>query len=154
MTMIAVFFVIGLVLLGFEVFLPGGILGVMGGLALLGGCAMAFVEFGLAGGLLAVLVVVVAVAVMLYFEFAILPKTAMGKRLFLRSAVAGTSSPQRERDFVGSLGITATALAPTGYITINGRRHEAHSRSGFLDEGVPVKVVGADNFRLIVIPES
>lgn len=151
MTMIAILFVAGLLLLGFEVFIPGGVLGVLGGLALLGGVGLAFVDFGLGGGLGALLVAVVLVGIVLYFEFAVLPKTAMGRRLFLQSAVTGRTGVVRERDFVGSVGLTSTALAPTGYVEIDGRRHEAFSRSGFLEPGVPVKVVGADNFRLIVI---
>ena len=37
MSSIVLLFVIGLILLGFEVFVPGAILGIFGGLALLGG---------------------------------------------------------------------------------------------------------------------
>ncbi|MCF3651263.1 NfeD family protein [Synoicihabitans lomoniglobus] len=154
MTIIGVLFLIGIVFLGFEVFLPGGILGVFGGLALLGGCVMAFVGYGVGGGGLAILTAFLLVVAVLYFEFAILPKTAIGKRLFLHAAVDGTSSVARATDLVGQLGTTATALAPSGYIVIDGRRHEAFSRGGFLEAGAAVKVVATDNFRLIVIPES
>ena len=51
MTSILLLFVVGLLLLGFEVIVPGGILGVIGGLAMLGGCAIAFDEYGVLGGL-------------------------------------------------------------------------------------------------------
>jgi membrane-bound serine protease (ClpP class) len=118
----------------------------------LGGTGFAFVEFGMSGGLIALMVAVVLVAAVLYFELAILPKTAMGKRLFLKKAIDGKSSPKRDRDYVGAEGVTLTALGPTGYIEIDGKRLEAFSRSGFLETNVPVKVVGTDNFRLIVTP--
>jgi membrane-bound serine protease (ClpP class) len=95
---------------------------------------------------------VVLVATVLYFEFAILPKTAFGKRLFLQKSIDGTSAPERERDYVDAEGVTLTALGPSGYIEIDGKRLEAFSRSGFLEADVPVKVVGTDNFRLIVTP--
>ncbi|MBT5904061.1 MAG: serine protease [Opitutaceae bacterium] len=152
MTVVATLFVVGVLLLGFEVLLPGGILGIFAGLCLLGGTGFAFVEFGMSGGLIALMVAVVLVAAVLYFELAILPKTAMGKRLFLKKAIDGKSSPKRDRDYVGAEGVTLTALGPTGYIEIDGKRLEAFSRSGFLETNVPVKVVGTDNFRLIVTP--
>ncbi len=152
MTVIATMFVAGIILLGFEVFLPGGILGIMAGLCLLGGTGFAFSEFGMSGGLIALMVAVVLVAAVLYFEFAILPKTAFGKRLFLQKSIDGTSAPARERDYVDSEGVTLTALGPSGYIEIDGKRLEAFSRSGFLEPNMPVKVIGTDNFRLIVTP--
>lgn len=153
MTLIATLFVVGVLLLGFEVFLPGGILGVIAGLAMLGGAALAFIDYGVGGGLLASAIAVVMVGGMLYFEFKILPKTAFGQRLFLRAAVDGVSTPERERDYVGSVGTTLTAMGPTGYVEIDGKRLEAFSRSGFLEADVAIKVVGTDNFRLIVIPQ-
>jgi len=150
MNAIALLFVIGLIFLGVEVFIPGGILGALGGVALLGGCGLAFSEFGFSGGVVATLIALVLVGAMLYFEFVLVPKTAMGKRLFLKSAVTGTSAASRTKDYVGSEGITATALAPSGYVIIDGQRQEAFSRSGFLEANLPITVVGADNFRLIV----
>mgnify|MGYP000265337335 CR=1 FL=1 len=153
MTLIATLFVVGVLLLGFEVFLPGGILGVIAGLAMLGGAALAFIDYGVGGGLLASAIAVVMVGGMLYFEFKILPKTAFGQRLFLRAAVDGVSTPERERDYVGAAGTTLTAMGPTGYVEIDGKRLEAFSRSGFLEADVAIKVVGTDNFRLIVISQ-
>jgi membrane-bound ClpP family serine protease len=150
MTLIATLFVVGVILLGFEVFIPGGILGVLAGLSMLAGTSLAFIDYGLGGGLMAASIAVVMVGGMLYFEFKILPQTTFGQRLFLKAAVDGVSSPERERDYVGAEGTTLTAMAPSGYIEIDGRRLEAFSRSGFLEAGQPVRVVGTDNFRLIV----
>jgi membrane-bound ClpP family serine protease len=154
MTGIAILFVIGAVFLGAEIFLPGGILGVFAAIALIGGCGLAFVDFGASGGLVAVVAASAMVGVVLFFEFSIVPKTAFGKRLFLNASVSGNSAVVREHDYVGSTGVTVTTLGPSGYITVEGKRHEAFSRSGFLDKDVAVKVVGSDNFRLIVTPEN
>ena len=154
MMSIVLLFVVGLLLLGFEVIVPGGILGAIGGMAILGGCVIAFGELGITGGGLAVLAAVLLVGLLLYVEFRILPKTAMGRRLFLKSKVTGTAHAVREMDLGGKSGEAATDLAPTGYVMIEGKRHEAFSRSGFLDAGAKVKVVGMDNFRLIVTLEK
>ncbi|MCF7687460.1 MAG: serine protease [Cephaloticoccus sp.] len=154
MNLIVLLFVLGVILIGFEVFVPGGILGVFGGLAMLGGCVVAFANHGLSGGAMAVSVALVLVGLMLYFEFALLPKTSMGKRLFLNASIKGTVKSPRPRDMTGSTGKTITALAPSGYVVIDGQQHEAFSRSGFLEAGVPVKVAGMDNFRLIVTSDK
>ncbi len=154
MTPILLLFVVGLLLLGFEVVVPGGILGAIGGLAMLGGCAIAFGEFGPVGGGLALLAALLLTVLMLYVEFRILPNTAIGRRLFLKSKVTGTTHATRGEDLGGKSGEAVTDLAPTGYVMIEGKRHEAFSRSGFLDAGAKVKVVGMDNFRLIVTLEN
>lgn len=154
MMVIGALFLVGVIFLGLEIFLPGGILGVFAGISLIGGIALAFVDFGVAGGGLAIAVALVLTGIVLYLEFAILPKTKVGKRFFLQSSISGTTSLAPEHDLTGKSGITSTVLGPSGYIIIDGKRHEAYSRVGLLEKDVPVKVVGADNFRLIVTPES
>ena len=49
MNAIIVLFVVGFVLLAFEVIVPGAILGIIGGLAILGGVILAFMEYGSTG---------------------------------------------------------------------------------------------------------
>jgi membrane-bound ClpP family serine protease len=152
MNTIVLFFIIGLMLLGVEVFVPGGILGVFGGLALLAGVVLAFVEYGQTGGWTAFGVASVLSGGMFYFEFRILPRTRMGRKLFLHSEVAGTSQPPvaEAAGVLDKTGEALTPLSPSGYVMIDGRRYEAFSRSGFVDKGATVRVVGIDNFRLIV----
>lgn len=152
MNAIVLLFLVGLILLGFEVFVPGGLLGLLGGLAVLGGVVLAFVEYGQRGGWTAFGVASVSVAGLLYFEFRVLPRTSAGRRLFLHSAVTGTSQPEiaESGSVVGREGAALTPLSPSGYVDIDGRRYEAFSRSGYVSKGSPVRVVGIDTFRLIV----
>lgn len=151
MTLIILLFAIGLILLGFEVFLPGGILGIFGAAALLAGCVAAFIEFGPGGGSLALAIAAALAGVLLYVEFRILPRTALGRRLFLHSAVTGRSpAVAAASEVVGKPGEAETALAPSGYVRVEGRRYEAYSQSGYLPAGAAVRVAGLDNFRLIV----
>lgn len=152
MNAIILLFVVGTILLGFEVFIPGGILGAIGGLALIGGVVMAFVEYGPTGGSMALAAGLLLVGVMLYVELALLPKTRLGRRLFLESSVAGTSQPAVAEAslVVGRTAEAVTTLAPTGYVMVDGKRYEAFSQSGLIDRGATLRVVGLDNFRLIV----
>lgn len=152
MTGIVLLFALGLVLLFFEVFVPGGVLGVLGGLLMLAGCGVAFAEFGTGGGAIATTLAVVLIGATLYFELFLLPKTSFGRKLFLERAIAAQSQPPpaRAEDIVGRDGETLTTLAPSGYVLIAGKKYEAASQSGLLPRGTAVKVTGLDNFRLLV----
>jgi membrane-bound serine protease (ClpP class) len=151
MEIILLLFVLGIVLLGLDLFVPGIILSVVGTLAFLAGTARAFSQFGIGGGLLAFLVGMGLLAIALYVEYVIFPKTGIGKKLFLHSAVKGTSQPAAESaTLTGREGVVVTPLVPTGQIEIDGRRHEAQSLDGRLPAGTRVKVTGAQNFSLTV----
>ncbi|MET0261313.1 MAG: NfeD family protein [Rariglobus sp.] len=152
MTAIITLFVIGLFLLAAEVVVPGGILGVLAGIALLVGVILAFVDYGSTGGWIAVFAALALTALTLWFEFRVLPKTALGRRLFLRAEVGGASQPvlAERNTVIGQDGVADTALAPTGYVVVAGKRYEAFSRSGFISKGHALRVVELDNFRLIV----
>jgi membrane-bound ClpP family serine protease len=152
MTGIMLLFALGLIFLGFEVFVPGGVLGAIGGVLLLAGCGVAFAEFGTDGGVLALVIAVVLVGLTLYAELFLLPNTRFGKRMFLESAIKARSQPPpaEPSTIIGREGEALTTLAPTGFVLIGGKKYEAASQSGLMPKGAPVKVVGADNFRLIV----
>lgn len=153
MNAIAILFIAGVILVGFEVVVPGGVLGVLGGIALFGGVAVSFYDYGLSGGVIAFFGALGLVGVVLWVEFFLLPKTALGRRMFLQTAITGTSGPTVE-NVVGQSGKTITALAPSGYVQIGGKQYEAFSRAGFVEAGAAVKVIDADNFRLIVTLEN
>jgi membrane-bound ClpP family serine protease len=152
MTAIIILFTIGTLLLAAEVFLPGGIAGVIGGIALLGGSALAFREFGFTGGLAAVIAAVVLLGLMLYFELVVVPKTAVGKKMVVQSVIESTSQPLPAKlsDVLDKSAEALTTLSPSGYVLIDGQRYEAFCRSGHAVKGSTLRVVGVDTFRLIV----
>ena len=151
MNTILLLFGIGLVLLAADVFVPGGILGIFAGLALLGAVIMAFVDLGPSAGWITLAAAMATVALLLYIELGVLPKTRLGRRLFLDAAVNGTSQASpAQADVVGKPAQALTTLAPTGYVIVEGRRYEAFSQSGLVAKGTALRVVGLDNFRLVV----
>jgi membrane-bound ClpP family serine protease len=152
MTWIVVLFLAGVLMLALEVIVPGGILGILGGIAMLGGVLVAFSEYGANGGVIATIAAVALVAVALYLEFVLLPKSRLAKKLAISDTVAGTSQPPiADRKAVVGLEVVAiTALAPSGVVELAGRRYEAYSRSGLAQAGERLSVIDVDNFRLIV----
>jgi membrane-bound ClpP family serine protease len=156
-TLVVTLFVVGLIFLGFEVIVPGAIMGIAAGCFLLGGVIVAWIEHGPDGGLLALGVAIFAVAALLYFELRILPRTRIGRRMFLNKAVEGASQPpivERAADVVGREAVAVTALAPTGLVQVDGRRYEARCDSGFAVEGARLRVVRVETFQLVVIASS
>lgn len=152
MSLILLLFGVGVVFLFFEVFMPGMVLGVLGAVAMLAGCVAAFVRYGAGGGLLALLTGLILLGITLYVEFALLPKTRLGKKLFLHASSGSTSqSPLAQAgEVVGQTCEALTTLAPSGYVDLAGKRYEAFSQSGFVEKGARLRVAGLDNFRLIV----
>ncbi len=152
MNAIAILFALGVILLAFEVILPGGIIGVFGAIALIAGCVIAFTKFGTSGGLSATAVALGLTALTLYVEFGVMPKTKYGQRMFLKAAIKDTAqlvSPDADT-LIGQTATTLTPLTPSGYIQCNGQRLEAFSRSGPIDTAQSVRIVATDNFRIIV----
>jgi len=152
MMTVIVLFVVGLVLVGVEVLVPGAILGILGGFCLVGGVVAAFVNFGTVGGAVAAVVALAIAAVTLYLEFVVLPKTRLAKKFSMTETVSSRSQPEvADRALVvGREVIAVTTLAPSGYVQLDGRRYEAFSQSGHAVEGTRLRVVEVDTFRLIV----
>ena len=76
----AILLITGLMLLGSEIFVPGGILGVIGGLALLGAVITGFFAFPGYGAHIAIGIIFLAgVAIALWIK--LFPESAIGKRM-------------------------------------------------------------------------
>jgi membrane-bound ClpP family serine protease len=152
MNTILLLFLLGLVFLFFEVFTPGPIFGILGGLTLMGGITMAFINYGGSIGLLVAVGAIVAVAATLYAELVWLPKTRFAQKLSIKST-SGAIDRQlsvRPEEVVGKAAEALTTLAPSGYVLVEGRRYEAFSQSGHVARGEQLCVAGLDNLRLIV----
>lgn len=151
MTTIVIFFVVGVLFIAAEVFLPGGIVGAIGGMVIIGGVVQAYSEFGAQGAFIAAIVAILLLVAALYFEFKVLPNTRLGSRLFLKDSVkARADYSDAADDIIGQICTTVTALGPTGFIMVNGKKLEAFSKSGFIEKNTEVKVTGRDNFRILV----
>jgi len=156
MTTVIVLFAAGILLLAIEVIVPGAVLGIAGGVAIVAGVIAAFAQFGFDGGIVAALAALVLGGVVLYLEFVLLPKTRLAKALSMSGTVAGTSQPviAERRSVVGRQAVAVTVLSPSGYVELEGRRYEAFSRDGHTRAGERLEIVDVDNFRLIVSKPS
>ncbi len=151
MSLIVGLMVLGLGLIMLEIFIPGGIVGIFGGISMLGAVAISYDQYGMEGAILCFGIGLVGLVACLWLEFKILPKTAAGKRLFLQDTISGKSQPDVGDDsLIGRQAQTATALSPSGYILVDGKKIEATSRCGFLEKGERVKIDSLDQFKVTV----
>lgn len=150
-SIIVALFFLGLVFISFELLVPGGILGLAGGIAIVASWTLAFLFYGLNGGLVAMVAGLLLLALSLTVELKLLRRTKLGKGLFLDREIAGTSQRAvAAPDIVGRECEALTTLAPTGVVSLENQRYEAVSISGFIDKGTRLRVVDFDNFRVRV----
>lgn len=144
--------VLGLLALGYlmilaELFVPGGILGVIGVIVVIVGCNWAF-DMGIGWGAGAV---VVSVAITVLGLRAIFHSRA-GHKLVLGSENADEwkSADESLTQLLGQQGTTLSSLRPAGIAEIAGRRIDAVTDSEFLDAGQSVRVCEVEGGRVVV----
>jgi membrane-bound ClpP family serine protease len=151
MTTILLLFVLGVVLLLLDFFMPGLVLSILGTIAMLAGTAKAFEYYGIGGGLIAFVIGMALLAIALYLEYVVLPKTRFGKKLFLHASIGGVSQPPADTvNLTGRECIATTPLVPTGQVELDGKRYEALSLDGHAETGARLKITGSQNFSLTV----
>ena len=138
---------IGYLLLFAELFLPGGVVGIFGIIAVIYGCFMAFSLGGFWGPATIVLsIVVTGLAVYLFFH------SRYGKRLVLNDEEPKTWKAQ-ESDLDGLVGQTGRAqsdLRPAGLADLGGRRVDVVTDGEFIEQGQPVRVIEVEGNRVVV----
>ncbi len=138
---------LGYVLMLIEIFVPGGVLGVMGLLSVAYGCVLAF-DLGTSWGFASVAISVVF--------------TAVALRVFLRSRTARKlvhdlpevkdwkANAEGLSELVGRSGRVLTPLRPSGLAEIGEARIDVVSDSEFLEAGVRVRVCEVEGNRVVV----
>lgn len=140
-----------LVLVFFEVILPGGVLGVLAALCVILATWIAGAQSGVGAAVLTFLAAAAAIALLVFIEFKVLARTSLGRGFFLKSTVTGHSNQApAAASIVGKEGTALTRLNPSGKVAIDGQTYEAHSQDGYIDADTPVRVAAQDNFKLII----
>lgn len=105
-------------------------------------------------GLVLGVVTIVGLPIYAIAAVRILPRTILGRKLYLRRAVAppGEATPEAETlsDLVGRRTTAETLLRPSGMIRIDGRRIVAQSESGLIEKGEEVTIVSAAGSHVVV----
>jgi membrane-bound serine protease (ClpP class) len=139
-----------LVLVFFEVILPGGILGLVAALCVILATWIAGAQYGAGAAVLTFLGAAAAIGLLVFIEFKFLARSALGRSFFLKSTVTGHSNLAFPAEMIGQEGVALTRLNPSGRVAIDGQSYEAYSKDGYIVSGQPIRVAGQDNFKLII----
>jgi membrane-bound serine protease (ClpP class) len=145
-----------LVIPGFGLFGILGIAGIAGGIYMsLLGSLPAAEDFSRAGSVLTTTLVLLLVT-----GWALLRHLPKSTRLFQSGIFLGTrtdraigyESSEKRTDLLGTEGVTATDLRPSGVGIFRDERVDIVSESEWIEEGTPVRVVSAEGYRQVVRP--
>lgn len=142
----------GLLLVFAEFFVPGGICGFFGGVAVIISCALLcylypqyaiFIAIGQFAGILAGVLV----------GFKVLPKTRVGRSIILETAQKieeGWVDTVSDEALVGRIGEVFTPMRPAGTIQLDGKRFDAVSNGTHIEKGAKVRVLEVRGNRIVV----
>lgn len=145
-------FVIGLILLIAEFFVPGGIVGIIGGVLIMGSLLFAgasFVHMAYSILIAMFIAVIGMVIIMKFFG----KKLHMFNKLVLRDATTteeGYVSNTNRVELIGKKGETVTPLRPAGTVLIDSERLDVVSEGSFIEVGRTVEVLKVEGSRIVV----
>lgn len=140
---------IGLLAIYIEFFLPGGILGIIGGIMIFWSY-YAMLTSG-AGGVETLLFILGTLAILvLLIKYALwkIPRDKDG--IYLAGDQEGYRSSSFDKTAIGKEGIAETDLKPGGFIEVEGNRHAAISLTGYIEKGNKIKVISGEGESLMV----
>ena len=150
MSLILILILVALVLIAFEIILPGGILGAIAGLCIIAATVLTHTDYGIWAAVAVFFASGVLITALILIEFKLLKNTSLGNAFFLKNTVTGHTGPTTEISVVGKHGVALTRLNPSGRVTIEGKNYEASSQDGYIDAKQEITVVAQNNFKLTI----
>ncbi|MDP2897151.1 MAG: NfeD family protein [bacterium] len=143
---------LGLLCIFAEVFLPGGVLGVLGWLLIGTSFVGAYHIWRLSGPFVLFVACIVGAGVALYvIAIKLMPKTAVGKMLFLQNTQKGYDvSISGQRELIGKEGIALSFLRPSGIAEIDGKRVNVIAEGEFIERDTWIRVSELKDNQLVV----
>lgn len=147
-----IFLGVGLLLIFLEFFLPGGILGIAGGVLLV--LSIVFFSIG-SPSLLYVILYIIGVGILLVLLVKYtLWRIRTGKGFYLNTAQEGHVASEFSHEAIGKKGEALSDLKPAGHILVEGNRYQAVAKTGYIIKGTKIIVVGGEGAHLIVKKEE
>lgn len=141
---------IGLFLIGAEIYLPGGVVGFLGVLALLSAAITGGSKFSSPYDVLSVVLIVVLSGVCIYLWIRFFPRSTMGKKLTLdadgRQFKAAADSPT----LLHQEGEALSPLRPAGLALLGGQRVDVVAESSWIPAGARIRVIEVAGNRVVV----
>ncbi len=145
-------FVLGIVLLILEIFVPGGILGLFGIIALISGIMVSVDSLAL--GLFLVGLLLLSLLGLFALSFRLPQTRFIWERFSMKTCQTqedGYVSPKRSYEtFLNKQGIALCQLRPSGTAEFNGERLDVVTEGAFVTSGSRIKVIAVEGTRITV----
>lgn len=138
----------GAILLLLETVLPGMVAGILGGLCLVAGVVLAFVNLGATAGLWVFAGTVVGIIIGFAIWASVFPRTRVGRAFISERTIGGVHTG--DATLLNQTGSAVTVLRPCGTALIGGRRVDVVTEGGLIEKGSPLKVVAIEGLRVVV----
>jgi membrane-bound ClpP family serine protease len=141
--------IIGLLAVLIEFFLPGAIFGAIGALFIIS-AVVVFIQSSDSAVESVLFLIGTIIALIATIKFALWRIKASTGSLYLKSDQKGYVASEWDRSLVGKRGVVLSDLKPGGHILIEGVKHAAVSKSGYITKGEEVIVLDGEGDSLIV----
>ena len=145
----------GVLLLFIEMFQPGIIAGVIGGVLLFASVVIAYRDLGAAAGNIALLAATAATGCLWWWWATKFQHTRMGRRMTLSATSTGEAGTgETLASLAGQTGTAVTPLRPSGTVIVAGKRIDATTAGEFLDAGTRIRIVQTHGLAVVVRREA
>ena len=152
--MFFIFLAAGVLLLGAELFIPGGFIGAVGALCLVAAIVMGFKAFPEHGMAIAVGIFFLGIASIVIW-LTVFPKTKFGQKLSIARELSDSKATNPGlADLLGKEGVALSSLRPGGYAEIDGERIDVITKGEMIDKDAPLVVVEVEGNRVVVTQKS
>ncbi|MDA3874161.1 MAG: hypothetical protein PF795_09385 [Kiritimatiellae bacterium] len=133
-----------------EVFIPGGIIGMVGALSLLAACGFAITAFGLSTGILVSFILIFITLGGFILWLIRMPDSKIGKRFSLQATLPSPQNDKTPNPLIGARGIAETDLRPSGFARINGQRMDVVTSRNYIGKGTDILITEVHGSRIVV----
>lgn len=143
--------ILGLALILLEFYIPGAVMGILGGISILSGILLfASQTDSLTAIILFVAGTAISVGLLIRFALWRIVHAKPGYSIYSNKDQEGYQASEYDKSAIGKTGIVLADLKPGGYILVDGRQHPAISISGYITKGERVDIIGGQEQSLMV----
>lgn len=142
---------LGLFLILVEFYIPGAIMGILGGISILVGIILfASDSSSLLATILFVLGSAISVGLLIRFALWRIVHAKPEYSIYSDDSQEGYLASSYDKSAIGKIGVVLADLKPGGYILIEGQQYPAISISGYISKGEHVLVISGQEQSLLV----
>lgn len=141
---------LGLLFIFLEFYIPGAILGTIGGILLVVSIIYVSTQNTLLVAFIYSLFVIILVILLITFTLRRIPKSKGKYSIYLNKDQEGYKATELDISVIGKTGKVISDLKPAGYVVVEGKKYQAISQTGYIPQGSEVVVIGGEEDNLIV----